>query len=129
LEKQDAHTATVLLVEDSEETRQVMRVSLESKGYRVLEAENGREGVETVKRERPDVILMDLHMPAMDGLAAAEEIRACRGACARTPIIAVTAYDTYGIREAALEAGCCEYLVKPLDFDSVARTISLILGA
>lgn len=71
------------------------------------------EAVETALSTRPDLIIMDLNMPRLDGLAAAERIRA-HGELNEVPIIALTAYDTYGIREAALEVGCQAYLLKPL---------------
>lgn len=119
---------TVLLVEDSDDTRLLLRRFLESKGYSVIEAADGREGVKAARRHRPDLVVMDLNLPALDGLSATEQILGCGADCGKTPVIAVTAHDTYGIREAALEAGCCEYLTKPLDFELMGRTISLILG-
>jgi two-component system, cell cycle response regulator DivK len=120
---------TVLLVEDSDDTRLLLRSFLESKGYSVIEAADGREGVEAARRHHPDLVVMDLDLPALDGLSATEQILRCGADCWKTPVIAVTAHDTYGIREAALGAGCCEYLTKPLDFEHMGRTISLILGA
>jgi two-component system cell cycle response regulator DivK len=113
---------TVLVAEDSEDTRYVLSLELRRRGCRVLTAADGREAVETALAAHPDLILMDLNLPRMDGLAAAEEIRA-RGELDAVPIIAVTAYDTYGIREAALEAGCQEYLLKPLEKGALERAL------
>lgn len=113
---------TVLVVEDQEDTRHVLSLELQHWGCRVLAATDGREAVEAALVERPDLILMDLNLPLMDGLAATEQIRAhCE--LDSTPIIAVTAFDTYGIREAALEAGCQEYLLKPLESGALARAV------
>jgi len=127
LVERQSHAPTVLVAEDSDDMRVVVRRFLESRGYHVVEAANGQEAVEAAKRSRPDLILMDLNMPALDGLAAAEEIRAGGETC-QPPVIALTAYDVYGMREAALQAGCCEYLTKPIDFDRMAKTISLMIG-
>jgi two-component system cell cycle response regulator DivK len=113
---------TVLVAEDSEDTRKVLSLELRHRGCRVLTAADGREAVETALAQRPDLILMDLNLPLLDGLAAAEQIRA-HGELDAVPIIAVTAYDTYGIREAALEAGCQEYLLKPLEKGALERAL------
>ena len=112
----------VLLAEDSEDTRQVLSLELRQRGCRVITAADGREAVETALVVHPDLILMDLHMPRLDGLAATERIRAHVELDA-VPIIAVTAFDTYGIREAALEAGCREYLLKPLGPGALERAL------
>ena len=118
---------TVMVVEDSDDIRIMLRRSLELSGYRVIEAVNGQQAVEMVRQNCPDLILMDLNMPLMDGLAATEQIRQCREVCENVPILAMTAYDTYGMKEAALEAGCDGYLTKPLDFDRLEKIISRIL--
>ena len=115
---------TVLVVEDSTDIRTAIRFFLLSSGYRVLEAVNGQEAVELVEQRCPDLILMDLNMPHMDGLEAARRIRQCRDMCGRVPIIAITAYDTYGMREAAIEAGCNDYVLKPIDLTELEKVIS-----
>jgi CheY-like chemotaxis protein len=121
--------ATVLVVDDSADTRAVLRGTLAFHGYRVVEAADGREAVEVALRECPDLILMDLNMPVLDGLAATEQIRELRDRCGDVPVVAVTAFDTYGMREAALEAGCNAYLLKPLALDEVESVIAgLLLG-
>ncbi len=113
----------VLLVDDYEDSRFVLRIFLESNGYRVVEAVNGLEAIELAQRECPDLILMDLNLPVLDGLVAAERIRASRAACRNVPIIAITAFDTYGMKEAALEAGCNAYIAKPLDFERAEKVL------
>jgi CheY-like chemotaxis protein len=117
---------TVLLAEDSEDTRQVLSMELRHRGCRVITAADGREAVETALVTHPDLILMDLNLPRLDGLAATEQIRA-HGELDSVPIIAVTAFDTYGIREAALEAGCQEYLLKPLESGALERALRCAL--
>jgi len=118
--------ATVLLAEDSEDARYVLSLELRRCGCRVLTAADGREAVETALVARPDLILMDLNLPRLDGLAATEQIRE-HGELDSVPIIAVTAYDTYGIREAALEAGCQAYLLKPLNPGALERAMRSVL--
>jgi two-component system, cell cycle response regulator DivK len=124
-----AMPATVLVAEDSADTRAVLRHALASCGYHVVEAADGREAVEAARSECPDLVIMDLNMPVMDGLAATERIRELRDRCGNVPIVAATAYDTYGMREAATEAGCDAYLLKPLDLDELESVIARLLSA
>lgn len=119
---------TVLVAEDSVDTRAVLRRVLAYDGYRVVEAADGREAVEVAMCEHPDLVVMDLNMPVMDGLAAVERIRELRGRCGNVPVVAVTAFDTYGMREAALEAGCNAYLLKPLVLDELESTVAALLA-
>src|SRR5688500_20295854 len=91
-----------------------------SKDYRVVEAADGAEAVEVARRERPDIVLLDLNLPVMDGLEVARRLREVPW-MKKIPIVAVTAYHYYGIREAAPEAGCGDYIPEPLDFDALAR--------
>lgn len=118
---------TIMVAEDYADTRMMMRKLLEMNGYEVVEAANGQEAVELVRQDCPDLILMDLNMPLMDGLAATEQIRECRELCSKVTILAITAHDTYGMKEAALEAGCNGYLTKPIDFDHLQKVINRIL--
>lgn len=113
---------TVLLAEDQDDTRHVLSLELQHRGCRVITAADGREAVETALVAHPDLILMDLNLPQLDGLAATERIRA-HVELDSVPIIAVTAFDTYGIREAALEAGCQDYLLKPLGAGALERAL------
>ena len=112
----DNENKTVLLVEDFEDSRFVMRRLLEMSGYDVVEANNGREAVEYAKTKCPDLILMDLSLPVLDGLSATRLIRELENLC-DVPIIAVTAHDEADYYTAALEAGCNEYITKPVDYD------------
>jgi two-component system cell cycle response regulator DivK len=84
---------TVLVVDDTDDTRFMLKRMLEMNGCRMVEATDGQEAVEQARRERPDLILMDLNMPHLDGLAAIERIRELKGKCQDVPIIAITAYD------------------------------------
>ncbi|HEV2707560.1 MAG TPA: response regulator [Pyrinomonadaceae bacterium] len=118
---------TILIVEDSDDIRITLRLYLLTEGYHVLEAINGQEAVEFVQQQCPDLILMDLNMPHMDGLEATERIRQCRDLCERVPILAITAFDTHGMRDAALEAGCNDYLLKPLDLTQLGQTLRRML--
>lgn len=121
-------TATVLVADDSADTRAVLRKLLEEGGCAVVEAANGHEAVESAKRSCPDLIMMDLNMPHVDGLSATEEIRGLKDWCEGVPIIAMTAYHTYGIDGAAMEAGCNEYLIKPFDFPYLVQVLRKYLG-
>jgi len=114
---------TVLVVDDYPDSRTVFRRLMEARGCAVVEAADGEQAVEAARRARPDMILLDLNMPRLDGLAAAQRIRRLRGACGGVPIIAITAFDTYGMKEAAEEAGCNAYLTKPIDTENLDRTL------
>ena len=118
---------SVLVAEDSADTRAVLSRVLTSFGYHVVEAADGEAAVEAARRVCPDLVLMDLNMPVMDGLAATERIRQLRDECGNIPIVAVTAFDTYGMREAALEAGCDAYLLKPLALDELESVVTGLL--
>jgi CheY-like chemotaxis protein len=106
---------TILIVEDYEDARTCMKFLIESYGYEVVEAVDGSEAVESFKHNLPDLILMDISMPQMDGLSATKAIRKFKGAeC--IPIIAVTAYGER-FYQRAIEAGCNDLINKPVDFD------------
>ncbi|HZB44049.1 MAG TPA: response regulator [Pyrinomonadaceae bacterium] len=113
---------TVLVVEDFEDNRFMMRRLLEMSGYRVIEAVNGKQAVEAAVSERPDLILMDLSLPMLDGLAATRRIREAEG-LGRVPIVAVSAHDSADFHTEALAAGCNEYVTKPIDFDHLVRIL------
>ncbi len=113
---------TVLVVEDFEDNRFMMRRLLEMSGYRVVEAVNGNQAVEEAARQRPDIILMDLSLPQLDGLAATRRIRAQDG-LQKVPIVAVSAHDSADFHAEALAAGCNEYVTKPIDFDQLVQLL------
>lgn len=121
-EKKDSRL-TVLVVEDFEDNRFMMRRLLEMSGYRVVEAVNGQQAVETARRERPDIILMDLSLPMLDGLAATRRIREQDG-LSSVPIVAVSAHDSADFHAEALAAGCDEYVTKPIDFDHLVQLLN-----
>src|SRR5215204_2445102 len=113
---------TVLVVEDFEDNRFMMRRLLEMSGYRVVEAVNGNQAVESAATENPDIILMDLSLPQLDGLAATRRIRAREG-LRKVPIVAVSAHDSADFHAEALAAGCNEYVTKPIDFDQLVQLL------
>jgi two-component system cell cycle response regulator DivK len=104
----------VLIIEDNEQNLYLMRFLLEKHGFTVVEAKDGRKGVETAEKVKPDLILLDIQLPKMDGYAVARELRQ-NGELANTSIIAVTSYAMVGDREKALEAGADGYIEKPID--------------
>jgi two-component system, cell cycle response regulator DivK len=117
---------TVMVVEDFEDNRFMMRRLLEMSGYRVLEAVNGEEAIELAHRERPQLILMDLSLPQLDGLAATRRIRQYPD-MKDVPIVAVSAHDTADFHADALAAGCNDYVTKPIDFDQLEALLSRLL--
>ncbi len=124
----EKNTSNVLLVEDTEDNRFMMRRLLEMTGYQVCEARNGEEAVEVAASEKPALILMDLSLPIIDGLAATRLIRRLPG-FETVPIIAVSAHDTADFQNEALAAGCDEYITKPIDFGELEKLIQKLLGA
>ena len=115
----------VLVVEDVDFNRDLVVQLLEDK-YHVIEAVNGQEGVELAERERPDLILMDLSLPVMDGWEATRRLKA-NDDLRSIPVIALTAHAMAGDKEKALAAGCDDYLVKPLDEDELMARIAKYL--
>jgi CheY-like chemotaxis protein len=109
------HMPTVLVVDDNADTRVVVRWQLERWGCRVLEASDGQEAFDAVVESRPDLVLMDLSMPRVDGYDAIRQIRG-REESASLPVIAVTAFDRADSRDGAATAGCNYFLSKPIDF-------------
>ncbi len=112
--ERDSKDLKVLLVEDVEDTRLFMRIELEEQGFIVLEAENGQVAVDTAVREKPDVILMDLTLPLMDGFTATKLIRQ-NDALKNIPIIAITAHKEDDFRADAKASGVDAYVTKPID--------------
>ena len=116
----------ILVVEDVDFNRDLL-VQLLEDDYEVIEAVNGQEGVEFAGRERPELILMDLSLPVMDGWEATRHIKA-NDDLRLIPVIALTAHAMKGDEEKALAAGCEDYLVKPLDEDELIAKIQKYLG-
>lgn len=113
---------TILVVEDFEDSRLLMRVWLEKRGYRVLEAEDGASAVEIALRALPDLIIMDVEMPGVDGLTATRRMRQ-HDSLRATPIITVSAYTADEYRGPALEAGSNEYVSTPFEPEVLGELI------
>lgn len=124
--KTKAEPPTVLLVEDTEDNRFMMRRLLEMAGYQVVEAMNGEEAVKLARTATPHLILMDLSLPIIDGLAATRLIRKFPE-LQSTPIIAVSAHDTSDFQSEAIDAGCNSYVTKPIDFNELEQLIQQLL--
>lgn len=116
-----------LVVEDFEDSRFMMCRLLEMAGYRVLEASDGEQAVKMAVESRPALILMDLSLPKLDGLAATREIRK-KKVLRKVPIVAVSAHDSPQTRAEALAAGCNEYVTKPIDFDNLNAVLERYLA-
>ena len=114
---------TVLIAEDSQDTRIMLKRAFELKGYSVIEAEDGNEALEVMHEYRPSLIVIDLNMPVVDGLQTIKEIRKLEAPGEHVPIVAITAFDVYGMKEAAFETGCNTYLSKPLDMEELDRAL------
>lgn len=119
---------TVLLIEDNEQNRYLATFLLEKNGLTVVPAVDGPAGIEKARQIGPDIILLDIQLPAMDGYAVA---RALRGypALRRTPIVAVTSYAMPGDREKALESGCSGYIEKPINPDTFVHEVKRFLAS
>lgn len=117
----------ILHVEDNQANRILVRQVLEMAGYTVIDAEDGLSGINLTQQEQPDLILMDINIPGMDGFETATRIKSLPG-LKTVPIIAVTAKVMLGDRERALTAGCDGYIAKPIDVDTLPRQIAEFLG-
>ena len=119
--------ATILYVEDNPDNRMLVRRILMSQDYALLEAKNAFEAINILQTERPDLILMDINMPDMDGYTLTARIKSLPG-FERIPILALTANVMRGDKEKTLEAGCDGYIQKPLDIDQLTREIEKFLS-
>ena len=116
---------TVLIVDDFDDTRLLLRTFLERKGFRVVEAQNGLEAVAMASNEDPALIIMDMQMPYLDGLAATRKIRETK-VSGTLPIVAVSAYGADQFRDQAIAAGCDEYVstpFEPTELEQIIRTL------
>lgn len=120
----DQSSATVMVVDDSDDLRFMITHFLVVAGYKVVEASNGLEAVALVRRKCPNLILMDLNMPLLDGMGAMSQIRECDD----LPVIAISAYDSIEIKDAARRAGFDDYVTKPIDFDRLEHVINRFLN-
>ena len=122
----DKEMRTILVVEDYEDVRGMLKILLEYEDFHVLEAATGAEALTAIKNERPDVILMDLALPGFDGFETIRRIRKIDG-FQNTPIVVLTAYSGQSTYETALRAGTNYFMAKPIDFDELADLLKHIL--
>jgi two-component system, cell cycle response regulator DivK len=118
----------VLLVEDNEMNRDMLSRRLTRRGFEVIFAVNGEQGVELARSERPDIILMDMSLPVLDGWEATRRVKA-DNATRSVPVIGLTAHAMSGDREKAIEAGCDDYDTKPVELDRLIGKIERLLSA
>jgi two-component system cell cycle response regulator DivK len=117
---------TILVVDDFDDTRLLLRIWLERRGFRVVEAENGLEAVNRATSETPDLIIMDMEMPRLDGLSATRRIREVPS-LSKVPIVAVSAYGADQFREVALATGCDEYVSTPFEPIALEKIIRALI--
>jgi CheY-like chemotaxis protein len=118
--------ARILCVEDNHDSRQLLRRVLEAEGYLVLEASNSSEALQQLERQTVDLMLMDMHMPGMDGYTLAARIRGYPQYSV-LPILAITANAIHADRERSLRAGCDGYIEKPIDIDNLVQQLETFL--
>ncbi len=118
---------TILLIEDNEQNRYLAIFLLEQHGYKIVPATNGPDGIEMAKASTPDLILLDIQLPLMDGYTVARILRGIES-LRDVPIIAVTSYAMVGDREKSLEAGCTGYIEKPINPETFVREIEQFLN-
>ena len=119
-------TAKILLVEDNEFNLDMLTRRLQRKGFEVITATDGQEGINKSRSEKPDIIIMDMSLPVVDGWEATHQIKA-HEATKKIPLIALTAHAMTGDREKAINAGCDEYETKPIDMTRLLEKIKKLL--
>jgi two-component system cell cycle response regulator DivK len=117
---------TILIVDDFDDTRLLLKTWLRKKGFRVVEAGNGKEAIAKAEETEPDLIIMDVEMPELDGLSATRQIRKLKNS-SELPIVAVSAYGADLFREQALAAGCNEYVSTPFEPDELERLVRSLI--
>ena len=115
---------TIMVADDNADNRDMMQVLLGLKGYEVVVAENGREAVEVALAKSPNLILLDLELPLMDGLMVARNLHSHRQFL-KVPIVVVSGHDPRKFKQAALEAGCTDFLLKPINFERLDEILQL----
>jgi len=118
----------VLVVEDNMDTYELVRFILEKNGYETFLAMNGRDGVNAAIKQKPDLIIMDMAMPEMDGWAATAMIKKKGAPTAHIPLIALTAHALPGDRQRAMDSGCDEYVTKPMDLSELVEIVNQWVG-
>ncbi len=119
--------AKILIIEDTENNRVLLSRRLKPKGYDIVTAEDAERGLALLPDERPDLILMDVGLPGMDGWTATRQLKS-DPASRQIPVIALTAHAMEGDREKAMQAGCDDYETKPIDFNRLFEKIDRLLG-
>lgn len=117
----------ILYIEDNEQNLYLITFILKTSGFDVLQARSGEEGIETARDTHPDLILLDIQLPGMDGYEIARRLRV-NPELAHTPLVAVTSYAMLGDREKALESGCDGYIEKPINPDTFVQQITHFLS-
>lgn len=117
---------SILVVEDNEKNRKLVRVVLKARGYNVLEAEDAKSALGQLENDNPDLILMDMGLPGMDGMELTRQIKKNKNT-KNIPIIAVTAHAMKGAKEKILDAGCDDYISKPIDINEFPKVVEKIL--
>ncbi len=118
----------ILVVEDNETNMYLITYILRDGGYKVLEAVSGEEGVDLAIKEKPDLIIMDIQLPGIDGIEATKRVRSMQ-VNKQIPIIALTSHAMIGDKEKAIAAGCTSYINKPIELDSFIAEIGNYIGA
>ena len=119
-------TYKILVIEDNEQNMYLVNFILEKHGYQVIQARDGEGGISQARQQKPDLILLDIQLPIMDGYTVAHELRK-NEMLAKIPIVAVTSYAMSGDRERALTAGCTGYIEKPIDPDTFITQVEQYL--
>ena len=117
---------TILVVEDYDDARELISMWLTVSGYRVIEAKDGAEAIEVARRECPDLVIMDMSLPMLDGLTATQTIRQIEKLC-DVPVIACSAHDVQEWADKALAAGCNDFVSKPVDFTALETALKRLL--
>ena len=117
----------ILIAEDSADSREVMQLLLEQRGYQVVAADDGLHALEVAVSSRPNLVLLDLELPKLDGLSVTRNLR-LDPKFKDVPIIILSGHDPSRFRQDALDAGCDDYLLKPIDFDSLHELLDRMIG-
>jgi len=120
-------TRKLLIAEDDPASRELLREILETQGYQVIEVEDGQTALRRIEEESPDLVLLDIQMPKLDGLAVVRRLRQ-NPRLTSLPVIAVTSYAMRRDREKALDAGCDTYLTKPIDVVAMRKAVEQLLS-
>jgi CheY-like chemotaxis protein len=116
-------TSTILVAEDNSDSREMMKMLLGSKGYGVIEASDGLQAVEVALTKLPDLVLLDLQLPLLDGVRVTRNLRQ-HPKLKAVPIVVISGYDQNQYRQSSFDAGCNEYLLKPIDFERLEEILN-----